>query len=137
MRKYLFFGMILGAAFLPCLSWAAADDAPRQTIEVPSSYVSSEGDYDTIKTTQDTFLATKEGSTVGIGVPAGEADAKLTVGGDLKTSAGATVESTVEIRQNLTASGVIYAQGGLVIEKVSQDPSNLTSQDDGRMWLIT
>src|SRR3989338_3422797 len=112
MKKTLFFGLVLGVVFLPGILWAV--DEPRQTVERVPAYTSPEGDYDTIKTTQDTFLATKEGANVGIGVPAGAVDAKLTVGGDLKTAAGITVESTVEIKQNLTASGVIYAQGGLV-----------------------
>ncbi len=134
MNKRLFFFLMAGLLMISSSLEAAGKKSPTEVI---SSYSSPEGDYEQLKTTDDTVLATDADTKVGVGMPASEADAKLAVAGDLTTTANTTVESGVEVKKDLTVSGLLDAQGGLVIQKLPQDPTGLTAQDDGRMWLVS
>ena len=135
MRKHLLSGILAAGFFISWNAYAAGEDKNPNSTEVLSSYSSPEGDYDALYVAQDALLAVKEGN-VGVGLPASEAEAKLAVAGNIQTK-DAVVESGADVQNTLTVSGLLDAQGGLIIQKLREDPKDLTSADDGRLWLVS
>ena len=100
--------------------------------EVSAYLPSPDGDYQTLQSTGDASLALENEGRVAIGTT--DANAKLAVQGDLRTTGDTVIEASTGVSRSVTVSGVIFAKGGLVIEKRDSDPAPL---ENGRLWLDT
>ena len=103
----------------------AADDTKIMTY-----YDSPDGDYKTLRNTEEATLASEDGSRVSIGST--QAAAKLDIAGDLRATGATVIEASANVNRNVTASGVTTTGGGLVIEARNSSPS---SPENGRLWL--